>query len=180
MTPSMDLVLAVDAHWGIGRDNALPWPKLDADLRHFKTLTSAAPAGLRNAVIMGRRTWESREVQRRPLPRRRNVVVTRGELEVPEGVMVATSLDDALAQLAAVPDLAAVFVIGGAEIYRLALEHPASRAVFLTRVRERYPCDTFVPDLDQLCDVDPSWPASEHVDDGVAYRIEKLALRPRR
>lgn len=181
MQPWMDLVLAVDEAWGIGKDGGLPWPKLSADLRHFKEVTSAAPEGKRNAVVMGRRTWESKEVAGRALPRRRNVVLTRRPLQAPEGVLVVSAeeraLDRALDELAAQDDLGSVFIIGGAEIYRLALAHPRCRYVYLTRVAGTYGCDTFVPNLDELCDRDPSWPARVHAENGVDLRIERLRRR---
>ncbi len=178
-TTPIDLVLATDQAWGIGRDNALPWPKLAADLRHFQRVTQTAPQGRVNAVIMGRRTWQSREVAGRPLPRRCNVVLSRRPLQVPAGVLVASSLDDALRMLDDRDDLGHIFVIGGAELYRLALEHPRCRAVYLTRVSGTYGCDTFVPDLDQRCVPDPSWPSTEHREHEIGYRIERLVLRPR-
>ncbi|MBK7535296.1 MAG: dihydrofolate reductase [Myxococcales bacterium] len=175
-----DLVLAVDAQWGIGKDNALPWPKLSADLQHFQRLTSTAPPGRRNAVVMGRRTWESKEVGGRPLPRRCNVVLTSRSLVVPDGVLVASSLEDALTQLGRRAELGHIFVIGGAEIYRLALAHPRCRAVYLTRVAATFGADTFVPDLDALCEPDPSWPARTHREHDLEFRIEKLLVRPPR
>jgi dihydrofolate reductase len=175
--PWLDLVLAVDAMWGIGCGDALPWPRLSTDLRHFKTLTSNAQPGLQNAVIMGRRTWESAEVARRALPRRVNVVLTRRPFEGPPGVQVSTSLDDALDQLAERSDIDQVFVIGGAEIYRLALVHPRCRDIYLTRVIGDFHCDVVVPNLDELCEADPSWQAVTHHEQGIEFRIEKLRLK---
>jgi dihydrofolate reductase len=178
-----DLILAVDAAWGIGKDNGLPWPKLPADLRHFKEVSTAAPEGRRNAVVMGRRTWESKEVGGRALPRRHNLVLTRRPFEAPAGVQVVGTSegDDAIgsALTCAVesPNLGEVFVIGGAEIYRLALAHPSCRAIYLTRVVATFDCDTFVPNLDELCDPDPSWPVAHHEENGVSYSIEKLLVR---
>src|SRR5262245_14683297 len=89
-----DIVLAADLDWGIGKDNALPWPKLRGDLQHFMRVTSTASEGRRNAVVMGRRTWQSKEVAGKPLPNRLNVVVSRSALAVPPGVIVAHSLDE--------------------------------------------------------------------------------------
>jgi dihydrofolate reductase len=179
-----DLILAVDATWGIGKDNALPWPKLPADLRHFKEVSTAAPEGRRNAVVMGRRTWESKEVGGRALPRRHNLVLTRRPFETPVGVQVVTSARDgsdaigqALGRATELPDLGEIFIIGGAEIYRMALAHPSCRAIYLTRVVATFDCDTFVPNLDELCVPDPSWPVAHHEENGVAYSIEKLLLR---
>lgn len=189
MQPWMDLILAVDEAWGIGKDNGLPWPKLPADLKHFKAVSAAAPEGKRNAVVMGRRTWESKEVAGRALPRRTNVVLTRRPFEAPEGVLVVSSpageggatgssiLDRALERVGQLPDLGEVFIIGGAEIYLLALAHPRCRAIYLTRIAGTFGCDTFVPNLDERCQLDPSWPAANHTENGVSYRIEKLLLR---
>lgn len=127
------LVVAADEEGGIGRGGGLPW-HLPADLQHFRALTMGKP------VIMGRRTWESIG---RPLPGRRNVVVSRQpSLQVP-GCEVAGSLDDALRL---VDDAAEACVIGGAEIYRLAL--PLADLIHLTRVHARVEADTFLPPLD--------------------------------
>lgn len=178
---AFDLVLAADARWGIGKDNALPWPKLRADLQHFQRLTSTAAPGMRNAVIMGRRTWESREVGCRVLPRRCNVVVTRRPLEVEDGAtapLVASSLADALRQLAGLPDLERIFVIGGAEIYRLALADARCRAAYVTRVHHDFDCDTFVPDLYTFGDRDETWPSTPHREHELDFHIERLIIRP--
>lgn len=173
---SFDVVVAADLEWGIGKANGLPWPKLAGDLAHFKRVTSAAPEGARNAIVMGRRTWESTEVKGRPLPRRLNVVITRGTLEVPDGVLVARSLDAALAQTAAAPGIATTFVVGGAQIFREAFVHPALGHVYLTRVQGRFGCDTHIPDLDVLGLRPTAWDgACDGEDGGVRYQIQRLA-----
>ena len=170
---TFDVVVAADLDWGIGKDSGLPWPRLKADLAHFKAITSTASAGRRNAIAMGRRTWESKEVAARPLPRRLNIVISRHTLIVPEGVVAATSLDDALVHRG---DAEAMFVVGGAEIFRQAFTHEALRWVYLTRVVGRFGCDTHIPDLDAGFIAD-GWPAAEHEDGGVRYRIERLQRR---
>ncbi|HEY1554351.1 MAG TPA: dihydrofolate reductase [Kofleriaceae bacterium] len=173
---SFDVVVAADLAWGIGKRNALPWPKLRGDLAHFKRVTSDAPAGERNAVVMGRRTWESAEVAGRPLPRRLNLIVTRADLVVPEGAVVARSLDAAVS----VAGVAAVFVIGGAELFRAAFVHPALRWVYLTRVAGHFDCEVAIPDLDAAGFQRVAWDGELAAEDnGVAYRIEKLTP-PRR
>jgi dihydrofolate reductase len=173
-----DIVVAADREWGIGKDNALPWPKLKGDLAHFKRVTSDAPEGQRNAVIMGRRTWESAEVAGRPLPRRLNVVISRHTLTVPEGVIAAPSLDDALAAAAGV---ATTFVVGGAQVFREAIDHPALRYIYLTRVDGAFGTDTHLPDLDARGFVVDAWAgACEGEDAGVRYRIERLHKLTRR
>lgn len=171
---SFDVVLAADLDWGIGKSNGLPWPKLARDLQHFKRVTCAAPEGERNAVVMGRNTWESREVAGKPLPRRLNVVITRRELAVPEGVIVARSLDEAIA----VGGVAGVFVVGGAAVFAEAFAHSALRWVYLTRIAGRFGCDVRVPDLDALGFAKVAWDGEQELEDsGVRYRTERLALR---
>jgi dihydrofolate reductase len=101
---SVTLILAAAQNGVIGRDGAIPWHISD-DLKRFKALTMG------NTIVMGRKTWDS--LPKKPLPGRRNIVVTRDSEWRAEGAE-SMSLDAALA----LPD---VFVIGGAEIYRGAL-----------------------------------------------------------
>ena len=127
-------VLAAVADSGvIGRDNALPW-HLPADLRRFKELTMGHP------VIMGRLTYESIG---RPLPGRRNLVLSRSPGLAIEGVEVLGSLELALE---AVAEAAEAFVIGGAGLFAEALRH-ADR-LYLTRVHARVDGDTHFPEVD--------------------------------
>lgn len=117
---TVTLVAAMAENRVIGRDNGLPW-HLPADLRRFKRLTSGHP------VIMGRKTFDS--IGRRPLPNRRNIVVTRDPDLAAPGAETAPSLDEALARLGEDTE---VFVLGGAEIFRLAL--PRADRMVLTIV----------------------------------------------
>jgi dihydrofolate reductase len=167
---SFDIVVAADSAWGIGKASGLPWPKLKGDLAHFKRVTCS---GATNAIVMGRKTWQSTEVAGRPLPRRLNIVITRSELAVPEGVAVARSLDDALA---AAHDYEATFVVGGAEIFREAFAHALLRWVYLTRVAGDFACDTAIPDLDALGFARVPWDGELAGEDGgVHYTIQRLA-----
>jgi dihydrofolate reductase len=166
-----DIVVAADLDWGIGKNNALPWPKLKGDLQHFRRITSE---GGSNAVVMGRKSWEAAEVAGKPLPNRRNIVITRGELAVPAGVVVVHSLDEGLA---AARDAAATFVIGGAQIVAIALDHAELRWVYLTRIAARFDCDARLPDLDARF-VHDAWDGERTLEDsGVRYRIERLRKR---
>jgi dihydrofolate reductase len=122
----------------IGHDGQLPW-HLPEDLAHFKRLTMGG------VVIMGRKTWDSLPPKFRPLPGRTNVVVTRNRalIAVPEGVHRATSIDEALAiAIDTVVEGQRIWIIGGAEIYRLAM--PAVDEVHLTRVRGVHEGDAFL------------------------------------
>lgn len=128
------LIAAMGRQREVGAGNALLW-HLPEDLAHFKATTLGQP------VLMGRKTWESLPERFRPLPGRRNLVMTRGDA-VP-GAETARSLSDALTLCAAEPVL---WVIGGAELWRLALPHASQ--IVLTEVDEVYPqADTHFPPL---------------------------------
>ncbi|MBX3156220.1 MAG: dihydrofolate reductase [Deltaproteobacteria bacterium] len=174
---TFDVVVAADSAWGIGRANGLPWPRLAGDLQHFRKLTTATiDASLRNAIVMGRKTWESKEVGGKPLPRRLNIVVSRTEPALPEGVLGARSLDEALAVDRAHDRVENVFVVGGAQLYRDALAHPQLRYVYLTRVHGDYACEVRIPDLDAHGFFRVPWDGERDAEDnGVRYRIERLA-----
>jgi dihydrofolate reductase len=131
--PVISLVAAHARNRVIGAGNRLPW-HLPEDLPRFKRLTMGAP------VIMGRKTHESIG---KALPGRRNIVVTRRPGATWAGCEVAGSLDAALALAGDVPE---VFVIGGAELYRLALPH-ADR-LYLTLIDADYAGDAFFPEID--------------------------------
>jgi dihydrofolate reductase len=133
---TIHLVAAMDEGRLIGRDNGLPW-HLPADLKHFKRLTTGHP------VVMGRRTWES---VGKPLPNRTTIVVTsRPGYEVPEGVIVTSSLDAALERAGAIDE--DVFIVGGAVIYAAAL--PRADRLHLTIVHARLEGDTRFPAFDE-------------------------------
>lgn len=102
--PAISMIVARSRNHVIGRDNQMPW-KISADLQFFKRVTMGFP------VIMGRKTWESIG---RPLPGRRNIVVSRNPNLTLEGAEVASSLDDALHRLSEIPR---VFVIGGEQLF---------------------------------------------------------------
>src|SRR5690606_7126476 len=110
--PSIGLIWAESVGGIIGSDGALPW-HLPEDLAHFKELTLGSP------VIMGRKSWDALPERFRPLPGRRNVVVTRNAQWQAEGAEVALSVDAALA-LASEPDAHTVWVIGGAQVFAAA------------------------------------------------------------
>ena len=125
-------VVAATENNVIGRDNGMPW-HLPADLQHFKAVTLGKP------VLMGRRTFEAIG---RPLPGRRNLVLTRDAGFAAAGVDVFGSLDAALAAAGDVPEL---MVIGGQAIYELAL--PQVTRVHLTRLHMQVEGDAFFPVL---------------------------------
>lgn len=129
----ISVIAAVASNGTIGADNCLLW-HISEDLRRFKALTSGHP------VVMGRKTWESLG---RPLPGRHNVVITRNPEYVADGATVVGSLDKALALL---KDEQEIFIIGGGEIYRQAME--VADRLYITHVDAEYEGDTCFPDID--------------------------------
>lgn len=126
----LTLIVARARNGTIGRDNNLPW-RLPEDLAHFKRTTMGAP------IIMGRKTWESIG---RPLPGRRNIVVTRNPALKIEGCDVVTSLEDAQRLCVGVEQ---VFLIGGAQLYAEAL--PSADRLIVTEIDADIPGDAFFP-----------------------------------
>ena len=173
--PRIGLVWAQAAGGVIGRDGGMPW-HVPEDLAHFKAVTLGAP------VIMGRKTWDSLAPRYRPLPGRRNIVVTRDDAWAAEGVERTASVDEALA-LAATPgaDGAAtewIWAIGGAQLFADVM----GRADRLEVTELRHADDAFVPAPDdviapavdtrrfRLTSVDP--PIGDHTStSGIRYRF---------
>jgi dihydrofolate reductase len=152
MRPRVSLVVAVARNGVIGRDNGLAW-HLSSDLKRFKALTLGKP------MLMGRRTWDSIG---RPLPGRRSLVLTRDRGFRAEGAERVHSWDDALA---AAPD-GELMVVGGAEIYALAL--PEADRLHLTEVAAEPEGDVRFPDFDRarfretFREAHPAGPRDEH------------------
>jgi len=131
----ISLLVAMDEHNGIGKDNRLPW-HLSADLKRFKALTMG------HYLIMGRKTYESIG---RPLPGRIMVIITRSPDYQVENCLVAHSLEEALG-IAEQAGESEAFVIGGGQIFAQAL--PMADRIYLTRVQTVSEADVFFPEFD--------------------------------
>lgn len=163
MTAPIGLVWAEAAEGVIGADGGMPW-HVPEDLAHFKAVTLGHP------VVMGRRTWESFPDRFRPLPGRRNIVVTRDGAWADEGAERASSLSDALA-IAEGSDR--VWVIGGGELFREAIA--LADRLEVTELDLRVPGDTFAPGRsDWAVEADSPWETSRT---GIRYRFLSL-VRP--
>ncbi|KAJ3351204.1 hypothetical protein GGF32_004424 [Allomyces javanicus] len=168
------MVVAATRSGGIGKGGTIPW-RLPKDMAYFKMITTKAfqpGTKQQNAVIMGRKTWESIPAKFRPLPDRVNVVLTRQpdvlRPSLPAGVDVYGTLDAALTALSAQNDIAHIFVIGGGQVYAEALAHTACANVFLTEIdQELDGCDTWFPALDKT-----QWVAADHAE------LERVAGEP--
>ncbi|CDS10128.1 hypothetical protein LRAMOSA02805 [Lichtheimia ramosa] len=150
MKKNFALIVAATEELGIGVKSNLPW-RLPKDMAFFKQVTMHVPkdmpADAKNAVIMGRVTWESIPPKFRPLADRINIVISRDASYDVEGkATLLHSLEDALT-MASVEAQGRIFVIGGAQIYQLALQHPECTHILLTRVRSKVDCDTFFPPI---------------------------------
>jgi len=156
----LHLIYARSRNNVIGKDGDLPW-HLPEDLAHFKRTT------LGQAVVMGRVTWESIPEKFRPLPGRRNVVVSRQTDYVAAGATVVTSLSDALALF---PADEVVWMIGGAQLYAHAL--PLAAQLVVTEIDADFEGDAFAPTLG------PEWvetERSQHASaQGLAYSLVTL------
>ena len=128
------ILVACDENRVIGKDNALIW-HLPADLKRFKALTTG------NAIIMGRKTFDSIG---KPLPNRINIVITRQKDYKVEGVVVVNSLEEALLKARSL-SRGDIFIIGGAEIYQMAMEK--ADEILLTRLHDIFEGDAYFPEI---------------------------------
>ncbi len=129
----ISIIAAVDENSGLGHDNQLLC-YLPADLKHFKKITMGKP------IIMGRKTFESIG---KPLPGRRNIVLSRSPLKI-DGVEVVHSLSDALILTKDVPE---AMIIGGANIYTQAICY--TQIIYLTEIHHQFNADVYFPQLNQ-------------------------------
>ncbi len=135
----VSLIVAVSENGVIGKDNDLIW-YLPNDMRFFKETT------IGHHVIMGRKNFESIPHKYRPLPNRTNVVITRQSDYKAEGCMVVNSVEAAL-EVAKQNGDSEPFIIGGGQIYKLALEANMIDKVYLTKIHHSFEGDTFFPEL---------------------------------
>ncbi|KAK9457274.1 dihydrofolate reductase-like domain-containing protein [Dipodascopsis uninucleata] len=170
------VVAATQTSLAIGKSGTLPW-RLRKDMAFFKHVTSSPQIKLTGsgnnndsctmalpAVIMGRKSWESIPAKFRPLPNRVNVIISRSQTDFGPGTIAFTSLAqavDALCSKSTIPAISAIYIIGGAQIYREAFKYNLVSRIFLTLVRcdeESLECDTFLTDFRN----DLSWTKKSH------------------
>ncbi|RZJ21341.1 MAG: dihydrofolate reductase [Haliea sp.] len=133
--PRLHMIFARAANGVIGKDNAMPW-HLPEDMAHFRQLTQGKP------VIMGRKTWDSLPAKFRPLPGRRNIVITRQADWHQAGAETAASLSDAIALCG---DAEEAWVMGGAQIYAQA--EALASCIEVTEIAQDFEGDAFAPEL---------------------------------
>lgn len=153
--PLVSLIVAISLNNAIGRNNQLLW-HISEDLKYFKKVTSG------HTIIMGRKTWESLG---RPLPNRRNIVISRSQKAI-EGAEVFPAIEDAIVACDTEKE---VFIIGGGEIYKQTL--PIANRLYLTIVAQMIDdADTFFPVIDFT-----QWNELEH--ESVDYGERMLLAR---
>lgn len=150
------MIVAYDSNYGIGFEGEIQW-KVPEDMEYFFDVTSGEG---KNAVVMGRKTWESIPINSRPLKNRLNVVLSRSESFIPEqGVLKFHSVEACIKGLSKEHKyLDEVFVIGGSEIYKQFLDTPVVTSVYTTEIHSNteFRSDRFFPILDGFCMTDSS------------------------
>jgi dihydrofolate reductase len=184
------IVVAMDRKRGIGLKGGLPWPRLKGDMKFFREITTNPDRGVAelkhgfppgdsvvthsqetcNAVLMGRKTWESLPASFRPLPGRINGVLSRSGADLGEEAEVWDSLDRALEELEDLEDVSEVHVIGGGQIYAEALKHPDCAQLYITEIDAVFDCDTFFPEIDGFA---PAASSPWIDEDGIRYRLRR-------
>ncbi|MDO4530466.1 MAG: dihydrofolate reductase [Bacillota bacterium] len=142
----MNLIVAVDEKWGIGRDGDL-LQRISADMKYFREKTTG------NVMVMGRKTLESFP-NKKPLPNRVNIVLTANKAYEAEGVVLCHDMADLPEVLKGYSDKE-IFIVGGGSIYAQLL--PMCKRAYVTKICNTYPADTFFPDLD----AHPDWVLAE-------------------
>jgi len=142
---SVALIWAMASNRVIGLNNDIPWRgSLPADMAFFRRTTTG------HTVLMGRKTFES--IGSKPLPNRRNVVMTRNPAALHEEVEAVSSIEEALERFGKEP----LFVMGGSDIYKLFL--PYADKLYMTRIKQDFEGDTFFPEFDLN-----EWRLAEHI-----------------
>lgn len=136
------VIVACCKNSGIGKDGSIPW-YIAEDLSHFRRLTTQAPESKQNAVIMGRKTWES--LGRKCLPNRYNIVISTTLLQQDhDNVTIAHGLNEAL-QACSKANVNCAYIIGGSRLYEEALRNAQCSTAYVTHILHHYECDAFFP-----------------------------------
>lgn len=156
----MNLIVAVDRHFGIGKNNQL-LTYLPLDLNYFKEKT------LNKTLVLGRKTLESFKGGK-PLPKRRHIVLSHNTSYEMPGIEVVHSLEELFERLETI-NKEEVFVAGGGIIYSLLL--PYCDTLYITMIDQDYEADTFMPDVRSMPEVwRMTWESDEQVENDIHYR----------
>ncbi len=153
----MKLIVVADKNWAIGNEGKLLC-HLPGDLKYFKERTTG------KIVVMGRKTLESLPGGR-PLPKRKNIVLTRNQSFAKEGCTVVHSIEELLKKYSDED----VMVIGGGEIYCKLL--PYCEGCYVTKIDAEFEADTYIPNLDESADFELVWQSEDKKENGITYRF---------
>ena len=152
----MNIIVAVDKNWAIGKDNKLMW-SIPADMKYFRETTKG------NIVIMGRKTLESFP-QGQPLANRVNIVITKNPDYKVKGAVLVHSIEEAIEESKKYEG--EVFVIGGESVYRAML--PYCDTALVTKIDHAYDADTYFPNLDE----DEGWRMTKISEEQTCFNLE--------
>lgn len=154
----MNLIVAVDDQWGIGKDGDLLC-RISTDLKRFRSITSG------NVLVLGRKTLESFP-KKKPLPNREHVLLTKNLEYKAEGVTFCNSIEELPCVLEGFGEKD-VFVAGGGSIYQQLL--PYCDKAYVTKIHDTFPADTYFPNLDLLSEWEIVEEGEEQEDNGVKF-----------
>ncbi|EDS38910.1 dihydrofolate reductase [Culex quinquefasciatus] len=176
----LSLIAAVCQNGGIGIKGDLPW-HLKAELKYFSRMTKKVnDSAKRNAIIMGRKTYFGVPEAKRPLSERLNIVLTRDPTAnvYPAGVMVCTSMQEALDRLDQSPlvdEIETIWIVGGNAVYKEAMESDRCHRLYITDVKGTFNCDAFFPEITsdfKLVKNDADVPEEIQEENGIQYQYK--------
>jgi len=147
----MNIIVAVCENNGIGKDNSLPW-HFKEDMRYFSKITKETG---NNAVIMGRKTWDS--IPKKPLPKRDNLILSK----TLKDNNCFSSIEEILNYIK-IRDYDNVFVIGGETIYKQFLDENLVQKIYITKIHKGYDCDTYFPEINRKFSLETSFETIEN------------------
>lgn len=142
------IIVAQDKERGIGKNGTIPW-YCSADFKNMHRVTThTTDSSKMNALVMGRKTWESIPPERRPLAKRLSAVITsRADIGAPSEVLLFTSLAEAVTVLERRPEIETIFVFGGEQLFQEAIVRPDCAILYVTEIDQSFACDTFFPEI---------------------------------
>ena len=166
------LIVAVCENNGIGKNNNLPW-RLKSEMAYFARMTKDVKCSTKqNAVIMGRKTWESIPEKFRPLKGRLNIVLSSlptERISDNKDVLVCKSYEEAVLRVSDMSEdnrIESCWIIGGSSVYEEAMKNPRLDRIYLTKIMKNFDCDTYFPNIDS-----EQW--KEITDDNVSEEVQE-------
>lgn len=174
---SYSIIVAVAKNGGIGYKGDLPW-RLKNEMAYFNRMTTQVTReGAQNAVIMGRKTWQSIPAKFKPLKGRINVVISNTlNSNMPEGILLYSNLTESIKALCLNDNIDKIWVIGGSGLYHEAVKDKNCTYIYLTKIHLDCLCDTFFPDyaLEEFEEIDESnnVPKGIQEENGIKYEFK--------